>query len=1740
MQETDALELVNGRYQLVRLLGEGGTGKVYLAADLARDGTPVALKRLQPDLLGAHALSSLKAEFGAMSRLEHPNVVAVHDLDVDAATGAPFLTQEYVAGTDLASLLADGTVRQVAATADLLLQVCRGLEYIHRRGLLHNDLKAQNVLVRAGAPAVCKLTDFGLASRAGGPARPLQGTLHYLAPELLRGNGVTRASDVYALGVLFYLTFAGRHPFEGSPNEVLRRAQQEEPAPPGSVAPDIPPALDGLILRMLAKEPAARPSSAADVIRELAGALGTSFDLETADTLASYARSGPFIGRRRELGRLVLAIEATHAPQADSQAPRLVLVSGESGIGKSRLVRQLRYEARVRGGAFGLGQCYEGAASAYHPFARILSQVCPEAMRPRPSGGEGDGGDALAPLRREAAVNATASAGAAGASEAEQARRRLHDAAVEVLLDAAAARPLMICLEDLHWADTASLDLLEHLARNAGSCPGLAIVATYRSEEADSGALGAALPRLLKAAAWEKLELQRLAADDVAAMLSGIFGVEAAPEPLVTLLARETEGNPLFVQVAVEALLEEQARGRSPSEWLASASDVEAIAFPASVAEALERRMSRLQDPELRVLEALAVAERPVEEGLLREVLEPDGQTGALPAALDVLLRRRLAGREISTAGSIRLRVDHVRIRDHVYEAMDWGRRRELHGRLGLALEARAGIDPSAVGLEELAHHFVNSPDARRALEYAERAGVRLRHLSVNERAMGFLERALELVPPDEAPRRLRLQLELGDACRQARERPRAMEAYERLVKAARNAGDKEMAWTGTTRLLDEQWRSGATEEAQRGAERLVTALKAEGEKFNRATCHLILANIAASRGRMDQARALTQEALELRRELGDDRGTAACLNNLGLIDLVTGCSPQGRDLLEESLALWRRAGDLQGAWEVLGNLGSWLRKRGQLAEAAARTEEAADLARRHRDRFQRGQCQVNLAAIYHAQGRLDRALVAARDAIACAAALGIDAMHCEALDRLGRLERDLGRLEEAVSIHERAAAIARRAGLASQEGYALCSVLLDKLSLPEGKRPEPRSLRDLLRKTGKLAEASGSARLRALHEEADARAALASGDAAAALEHARAAVKAAESDGLPETRAAAGLLVAECLRPAGSAAGAEAASRLADASEAARSAAALAEEAGLIETAWRARSLLAALEEAAGRKVAARDEIERAASALRGAADAIEQEAVRLTYQGEPRRAELLRRAAAQLPRRLRTPASDGTEWRSAETALSAIHEISQIVSSMTDLDLMLERVLDVALGLVGAERGLVILMDEASGEQEVRAARDLEEETVADALAYSRSVVKEAAAGRAVLALNAVADDRFRNFKSVSLYAIKSLICVPMKVRNKVIGTVYVDSRRQGTPFDERDVRFLEAFSSLAAGAVEQARLHERLAGENVYLRREADERNRYQNIIGRNVKMQAVYDLMEKVASSTLPVLIVGESGTGKELVARALHYCGPRRKGRFISENVAAIPDTLLESEMFGHVRGAFTGADRDKQGLFELADGGTLFLDEIGDMPPSMQSKLLRAIQEGEVRPVGGKDSRRVDVRIISATNKDVERLMREGRFREDLYYRLNVVRINLPALRERKEDIPLLVDHFLKKATRDSGRTPKRMEVGVLQLLLRYSWPGNVRELENEVARLAVMSPGEVITSRDVMESGELYEKITHLEEKDTFTSLEEMERRQIEKALVEALGNRGRAAELLGISRATIFRKLRKFGISH
>jgi DNA-binding NtrC family response regulator len=335
-----------------------------------------------------------------------------------------------------------------------------------------------------------------------------------------------------------------------------------------------------------------------------------------------------------------------------------------------------------------------------------------------------------------------------------------------------------------------------------------------------------------------------------------------------------------------------------------------------------------------------------------------------------------------------------------------------------------------------------------------------------------------------------------------------------------------------------------------------------------------------------------------------------------------------------------------------------------------------------------------------------------------------------------------------------------------------------------------------------------------------------------------------------------------------------------------------------------------------------------------------------------------------------------------------------------------------------------------------------------------------------------------------------------------------------------------------------VRRALDHQRLRIEHRYLRSERDEQFDHYGIIGRSRAIQDIISRAERVAETKSTILITGETGTGKELIARAIHNLSAQRDMPLIKVNCAAIPETLLESELFGHLRGAFTGATANKKGKFALADGGSIFLDEIGTMAPALQSKLLRVLQEREFEPLGAERTEKVDVRVIAATNRDLRQMVAEGRFQEDLFYRLNVIPIELPPLRERVEDIPALVEHFVHKHAQRTGRKIERIDEGVLTALQQYDWPGNVRELENTIERAVVLSGGPVMTVQSVSVLGPLTAQTTGLPSLKLRRNIEWVESETIRRALESARGVKKDAAELMGISQRALSYYLAKYRI--
>jgi transcriptional regulator with GAF, ATPase, and Fis domain len=553
-----------------------------------------------------------------------------------------------------------------------------------------------------------------------------------------------------------------------------------------------------------------------------------------------------------------------------------------------------------------------------------------------------------------------------------------------------------------------------------------------------------------------------------------------------------------------------------------------------------------------------------------------------------------------------------------------------------------------------------------------------------------------------------------------------------------------------------------------------------------------------------------------------------------------------------------------------------------------------------------------------------------------------------------------------------------------------------------------------------------------------------------------------------------------------------------------------------------------------------------------------------------------------------LRTLSGDARRERDN---LHVFAKITRELVAQTELLPLLRLIVDSAVALVGGERGFVLLRDRSREQpgDDSRAAVEHMTVNVARSFDHSDIVVPRSRLsmgiagqvvelGRPILSLDAAQDDRFDGMASVEDLRLRSVMCLPVVGDGQVEGVLYVDNRLQFGAFDQEDLELVELLAGQASIALRNAhlvgelrernhrleqsrhqieRLNEQLGrkvrdreGELAVVRAALDrERGRYDYtaIVGASDSMRTVFQQLDRIIESDLPVLIHGDSGTGKELIARAIHHNGARKNKTFVTENCAALPDTLLESELFGHVRGAFTGAYKTKKGLLEQAHGGTLFLDEIGDMSTEMQKKLLRVLQEGEFRVLGSDRVVKVDVRVVAASHRNLEEMVRDGDFREDLYYRIAVLAVNLPALRERREDIPLLAEHLLARAAREAGREAPGLPHEVIACLVSHDWPGNVRELENEMRRLVVLAQGLVgleHLSQAVREgrsaSGEpLASAAAVVESGDIKGAVADLEKRSIEASLAQAEGNKSAAAKALGISRFALQRKLEKYGLA-
>ncbi|AUX21914.1 uncharacterized protein SOCEGT47_024100 [Sorangium cellulosum] len=1720
--------LVARRYRLIRPLGRGGLATAWLARDEAL-GREICLKLLGPARSAERA--AFRGEFRMLAGLFHPHLVRVHDFGMLREAGEPrfYFTSEAVLGAPLDEFATGRRFEEVRAA---IVDVLDALRFLHRARIRHGDVKPANLLVGASGRAV--LIDLSCAARLGErPGEAVSGTQGYLAPEVIRGEPTDGRADLFSLGC------------------TLRAIAPRLAGP-------LPEAVGALVERLLRPEPRDRPADAGEVL-DWVGACPRA--------LAPPPPEPPHVvGRDAELGAVAEALDAL---ERGERGPRLLVLAGEPGCGKSRLLREAKWRAELR------MPTVEGFARAGSPVASMLGRATGEEALPAGALGALRAHERLARARAEPLVLVIDDADEVSGADREmlEALVRLLGPEDPVLVIAAervpqagARAPLAVVAAEAgrgarevplpplgreavrRWMEDIGMgEATEAVLRASGGWPADLVVAAGRlAESGDMGGLDATTPG---ASARYALRLRGLrgALREAVATLAVRGG--AAPDEEVGWLG-----------IPVAQLAELAARGvaaRAAGGWtltragplaaLLEALGSEAVrGAHARVAAALVARLAQGDaDPTRVEVRPTQVEAGPtqVEAGPTQVEAGPS-QVEAGPSQVEAGPTRVEAGPTRVEAGPTRVEAGPTRVEAGPTQVEVRPTQVEVRPTQVEVRPTQVEVRPTQVEVSPATASLAPCAVLHLALSGDAAAAERL-----------FLDRRAER---DAAPRpwvaaaealleavtAADTRIEIAATLHRGGRAARARDVLERLLDEAQAAHlgarrGQALVLLGAC-LLELGDPTAALARLEEAAAEAATPRERAAAADLASRALLRLGSHAEARARAEPALASCDDPEVLAR-LHEDVGVAASYLGerrlAGLhLGLAAGLHRDRRAPRALVRALSYQAIDAFRAGEVEAALAGY-----RQALATAEEHGLGDLVAR---------CSLNVGTACHQSGELGEALAAYERGARLASALGQADLALVLDFDLAKLWADVGAFERAARIAARVQAEAERRG-APFFAAAAISVLGD-CALAAGDAAEAARRFERSRRGF---EAQGAQR-EVVEEELElCRAHLAravQGAEEGALDDARGALARARAHGAaleaPDLGARTALLEGRLALLGGD---------LAAARERLERALALAERAAQPDLVADVRLALADAGDAAGEAEAAAAQRERATSAWAAMARSLP-EALAHAFWTHPRRRAARPPPAPPPPAPGVAPAPRLPE-RAAK--LERLLAVFRKLNSSVEIADILAMAMDAAIDLTVAERGF-LLLEQPGGELRVAVARNVDREKVGRShLKFSYGIAERAIeAQEPVVTVDAQEDPRFREHASVHAMRLRSVIAVPIRSPDGVLGALYLDNRFRRARFAAEDVDLLLAFADQVALAVRNARLvsdlrrrtaeleaerrrvEELLRGqaaeigrlqEEVLVRQQAlEHRYDYGAIVGRGAAIRGVFATLDRVVDTPVSVLVTGESGTGKELVARAIHFAGPRKAGPFMGINCAALPAALLESELFGHVRGAFTGADRDRTGLVVAARGGTLFLDELGEMPLEVQAKLLRVLQEREVRPVGSAEAVRVDFRLVCATNRDLLVEAARGRFREDLYYRVAVVQIRLPPLRDRLEDLPELALHFVRRAAEQLGRPAPELSREALRRLGQHRWPGNVRELENVITKAVVLCDGRTIGPDDVdlprpREGGGRGAPRPHADER---------------AALLDALDRTGwnavQAAREAGMSRATFYRKLRRLGI--
>jgi Nif-specific regulatory protein len=1760
-------QLISDRFQVLEFLGGGEITDVYKVKDIV--GNRVLALKIAREPTTKEIELQLNQEFFLLNRFNHSNIVASIDFGL-AQEKKPYFTMEYFEGIPINKFFKGYSEELLLA----LIQVLHALDAIHNQGLIHCDLKPQNILVgHTNQELNVKLLDFGFADSFSSLAQTPRGTLGYIAPEIFKGTGADGRADLYSLGMVIYEVITGKGPSaETDLRTWLRTQYYSNFSPPRDFDRNIPEGFSNLVMRLIQRDAFRRPVSALEVIESIAGLVqlpqSVLVGVSRSEEGNIYLSASSFIGREKQLTELKRRLESVRGSKG-----QLVFLTGERGVGKSRLLQEFKYIAKLEGAT--ILQFTQASLGARPPsliedlldHLSVYDSETPESKIP------------------ESEIRFL---------DSEDSKYRAFEKVVNRLKKLASSskieHSLLLLIDNFELFDPTSIEFLRFLGFSIENERIFIITSSLNerrvldlAKEFDSKEF------------FTHSALESLSEAETEQLTRAILGNFPKATELSQWLFSNTGGNPLFIIEALYSLLETKIIRLEHGHLKFDSDKLKDYRSPDTVTDIIKRRLQNLAKEDLEVLRIGATSGGPFSLEFLRAVLGYDERllftiTARLRAIglirPDSRVTETKLAQEPNASGNALFVLSSKTLEAIITEEISVTERRENHRKVALALELLYP-DQQDHFMFDLAHHYAQAGMKDRAFAYCRQAGAKARRLNLTEQALSFYENALSLSSNLATPKERIELIELVGELREITGRfADAIDIYTQGMGIL--FSDKELAKSDghlpklLRRLGLVSQKQGKLDEAINYFEQSLTTLK-DKNSIEAITLWNDIGWSFGTIGDYKKAEQFLNQALQSIDKLKFEKSAtpmqkegllARTLYSLAVLAWYKGDTNLASDMAIRSLELYENAKEELYVSKVTQFLATLYWEKGDLTKAKNSYSKILPRQREKWDIYFRIRTLQGLGLVSYDIGEWHNALEFLEEAKGLCEKIGDQPGLGDNLCNLGLVLEELGDWPKAIDCYKKDIEI--RQSLKDDKGLAIAlnniaSLLVKKGDVIDAETflREALTIGERIKDTQITSESYlGKAKLEIMREKFDV-AAKNLADAlrlkrrimekqklidgliigaeirAGALDWNKCLVSCEKAQALttkwmsgsrgsktiPNPKFSAILLRWQGLAKSSLGFSDQGKEDLKNSIELLRSLGAKYELAASLVAKSRALCQLTTPADDAARdnstpvsyRPLSERELTEVYDDLREASDMFSSLGAKVN---EERVKDMLNHLS-------QFESSRHLKGRERGEYLKVFYELSELINLNLEKEDFADRLLDLIIDVTQAERGLLFLMQ---GERLFpAAARNVDHTTLEDAQSISKTVIRQVRKrAEPIICSDALSDSRFVSSNSVILNKIRSLVCVPLRVEDKVIGTIYLDSRINPNVFVDEDKNLLISVANLLAATIDRSFAFKKMQEDFSALREDilTDAVTGY--FLGRSKAIKDVYQVIEQIAPTDCTVLLLGETGSGKGVLARLVHANGSRRANKFVSINCGTLPETLFESELFGHAKGAFTGAIRDKEGLFEIAEQGTIFMDEIANTTLSIQAKLLEVLEDKIVRRVGETEPRRVDVRLICATNKNLEQEVKEKQFREDLFYRLNVVTIQVPPLRERQSDIMLLAGYFLKRYAKQLNKPILGFEDNVPQVLAEYSWPGNVRELQNVIERAVIMTQKRKISLENL---GPKFESIAKTIKTDKGQK-KSLEKEQVIEAMKASQGNVSRAAQILSTHRRQLQRLLRRYDI--